>query len=158
MANNTQNTAAAVSGSGDKSSQLRFELLVLPMVLQREGLSRRDDLDFKTWFGDIDIAMIGIASENDPRMFTNDGIFNQANKPGAVLFVSAEALDSLPVQAREYLGTVMNSKRMPIPGEFWDHSKWVPFLGTIEFDERLSWLLRHDGSVQMDLLLMYSGR
>jgi hypothetical protein len=154
MTNDTQGTTGAISDFGDKSSQMRFELPVPQWVLQDDGSSRRDIWDFKMWFGCINIAMIGVVADNDPRMLTNDGIFNQANKPGAVLFVSAESLDSLSVEARRYLGIALNSKEIPIPATLYEPPKWMPFVGTIEFDHRLFWLRRRNGRVHLDLLLM----
>jgi hypothetical protein len=94
--------------------------------------------DRTTWFGDVSLVMLAEVSNTDPRSITNDGIFNLTNQPGAVLFVSKDAFDSLPMAAKRYLFEVIYSGRVPFPQPVGDPpATHAEFKGVIEIDSRI---------------------
>lgn len=133
-------TANVLFASTRATSGPRFELPVE---------SAGNIFDRTSWFGDINLLMLGEVSNTDPRSVTNDGIFNLANQPGAVLFVSKDAFNSLPMAAKRSLFEVIFSGLVPFPHPVGDPSEThAPFEGVIEIDSRIDYPLF--GAAQSD--------
>ncbi len=98
--------------------------------------------DPDTWFGRVNLATLGLVSPTDPSSVILDGFFNNANKPGSVVFVSKAAFDSLDMHARTSLIEVIYFGTIPLPQVVGDPERHrVTFDGVIELESSLNLLL-----------------